>query len=268
LERVLYRFSVRILVYGPTIADQLSRRLGIEQDRMTTIGEGPDPRSTCSAPQKMARVLREVGQRGASWTFTSEGERPLVLPQRTEPRLGYAEDLIIERGKFRPDRSVRRVAMPTITVFVPPASRATGAGVIICPGGGYAGVTIDKEGYDVARRLADTGITGIVLKYSLPRPDITWGGLPWPFEDLARAQQIVRERAREWDIDPARLGVMGFSAGGHLAAGAASEEGSTLAFAAVIYPCDHDGAPPDACRLAIQAARPSSRSRAGPALLV
>src|SRR5262249_43808767 len=110
------------------------------------------------------------------------------------------------------------------------------AGVIIYPGGGYAGVTIDKEGYDVARRLADTGITGIVLKYSLPRPDITWGGLPWPFEDLARAQQIVRERAREWDIDPARLGVMGFSAGGPLAAGAASEEGSTLAFAAVIYP--------------------------------
>ena len=93
------------------------------------------------------------------------------------------------------------------------ADRATGQAVVICPGGGYAAVCFDHEGIQVARWLNERGITAVVLRYRMPNghPDI-------PVEDALAAIRMVREKARLWHVDPHRVGIMGFSAGGHLAA--------------------------------------------------
>lgn len=134
----------------------------------------------------------------------------------------------------RPDRSVRFVARPSLTVFLPDREIANGAGVIICPGGGYAGVTIDKEGHDVARWLASQGVAGLVLKYRLPQSERSGAALPWPMKDLGEALAVTRAHAPVWGIRPDRIGVMGFSAGGHMAAWASRS--AAPAFAILVYP--------------------------------
>ncbi len=102
-------------------------------------------------------------------------------------------------------------------VYLPPGDQTNRQAVVICPGGGYVNLAIDKEGHDVARWLNTLGVVGIVLKYRLPRPDLTADQKPWPIQDGERAIRLVRSRAAEWKIDPNRVGIMGFSAGGHLA---------------------------------------------------
>ena len=90
--------------------------------------------------------------------------------------------------------------------------------MLICPGGGYGGLAIDKEGHDVARWLNRIGMAGIVLKYRMPRIDLTGKNIPLPLADAQRAMQTIRAQASKWSINPQQIGVMGFSAGGHLAA--------------------------------------------------
>jgi len=103
---------------------------------------------------------------------------------------------------------------PTLTVHRPPAERATGTGVVICPGGGYTALAMEKEGHDVARWFNSLGITAFVLKYRLgPRYRH-----PAPIRDAQRALRHVRAEAEAYGIAPDRLAIMGFSAGGHLAA--------------------------------------------------
>jgi acetyl esterase/lipase len=105
---------------------------------------------------------------------------------------------------------------PTLTLHLAPAAKANGAAVVICPGGGYRNLSMDKEGHDVAAWLNTIGVTGIVLKYRLgPRYQH-----PAMLDDVQRAIRTVRMNADEWNIDPNRIGVMGFSAGGHLASSA------------------------------------------------
>ena len=105
------------------------------------------------------------------------------------------------------------VDIPTLTPYFPPASKATGAAIIVCPGGGYSHLA-DHEGRPVAEWLNTLGITAFVLKYRLgPRYHH-----PAPLLDAARAIRTVRARATEWHLDPTRIGILGFSAGGHLAA--------------------------------------------------
>ena len=118
------------------------------------------------------------------------------------------------------NRSISSITVPMITIY--PADKATNTGiaVVICPGGGYSRVVVDKEGHDVARKLSASGITGIVLKYRNPRPDVSGEAEPWPLQDAKRAIRLARSRAKELAIDPEKIGVMGFSAGGHLAASA------------------------------------------------
>ncbi len=117
---------------------------------------------------------------------------------------------------------VTGVRWPTLTVYLPPKDKATGAAVIICPGGGYGGEAMDLEGYDVAKRFVSYGVAGIVLKYRLPTPEMSRAETPWPIQDGFQAIRLVRDRAREWGIDPHRVGIMGFSAGGHLASSIAT----------------------------------------------
>ncbi len=127
----------------------------------------------------------------------------------------------VDRGKpEKPDRSTTGVRHPTLTLYQP--EKASGAAVIICPGGGYGGLALDKEGHDMARWLNSIGVTGIVLKYRLPVLAESKGETPWPVQDIQRSIRLVRAHAQGWGVDPKRVGVMGFSAGGHLASTAAT----------------------------------------------
>lgn len=110
-----------------------------------------------------------------------------------------------------------KVSQPTLTVFRPPADRDTGASVLVCPGGGYHILALDLEGTEVCEWLNSIGVTGVLLKYRVPRRE---GREPHaaPLQDAQRALGWVRHRAPELGLDPGRIGVLGFSAGGHLAA--------------------------------------------------
>src|SRR5579884_1873722 len=116
------------------------------------------------------------------------------------------------------------VSVPTITVYRPAKEKDTGAAVLVCPGGGYSILAWDLEGTEVAQWLNSIGVTAIVLKYRVPRSG-TMGpdGQPLgPLQDAQRALSLVRSKAKEWGIDPHRIGQLGFSAGGHLTARAAT----------------------------------------------
>ncbi|MDQ6480961.1 alpha/beta hydrolase [Dyadobacter sp. LHD-138] len=112
---------------------------------------------------------------------------------------------------------VRNVSKPTLSVFLPEAGTANGASVIICPGGGYGVLVIEREGFEVARAFNKMGITAFVLKYRLPSDKTLEDKSIGPLQDAQQAIKTVRERAREWKLDVSKIGIMGFSAGGHLA---------------------------------------------------
>lgn len=118
-----------------------------------------------------------------------------------------------------PTKLVTNVTQPTITVLRPPAGMNTGTAMIICPGGGYWDLFWELEGEEVAAWLNSVGITGVILKYRVPRRADEPKGEPppGPLLDAQRAVSVVRSRAAEWGIDPRRIGIVGFSAGGHLA---------------------------------------------------
>ncbi len=113
------------------------------------------------------------------------------------------------------DGCIANVAVPTLTRVSPPAGMANGAAAIICPGGGYVRLSAEKEGLHYARWLAGLGVTGFVLKYRLAE-----FGHPAPLQDVLRAMRLLRSRAPNLGLDPERIGVVGSSAGGHLAASA------------------------------------------------
>ena len=146
--------------------------------------------------------------------------------------LGFAQENAIihlwpekvpgENGqKYAPDISldttgqvtrVSAVTDPTLTVYAPDSNLHSGAGIIVCPGGGYSILAIDKEGYEIAEWLNELGITAFVLHYRVPNKQ------PGALQDVQRAIRLIRSRAGEWNLGPSKLGVMGFSAGGSLSA--------------------------------------------------
>ncbi|MGI9456611.1 MAG: alpha/beta hydrolase [Aeoliella sp.] len=115
--------------------------------------------------------------------------------------------------EVRPNRLVIRHS-PSIIPFLP-TENSSGAAVMICPGGGYAVLAIDHEGFEIARWMNERGIAAFILKYRCGGSPNTH---PAPLDDALRGMQMIRARANEWNIDPEKIGVMGFSAGGHLAA--------------------------------------------------
>jgi|SRR5664280_455728 len=106
---------------------------------------------------------------------------------------------------------------PMIYIFLPPKETATGTAVLICPGGGYAALAFGHEGNAIASWLNDNGIAGIILKYRLPSDLIMKDKSIGPLQDAQEAMRIIRRNASAWNIDPKKVGVIGFSAGGHLA---------------------------------------------------
>ena len=134
-------------------------------------------------------------------------------------------ELSVDRGKGKGyvDRSVSNVHRPTITVHLPEgADRAACAAMVICPGGGLTRVVIDKEGHDLAKLLVKNGVAGIVLKFRTAKSAKHYYGQAAPVADVQRAIRLVRAKAAEWKIDPKRVGVFGFSAGGYLSSAAAT----------------------------------------------
>ncbi|MCD6542894.1 MAG: alpha/beta hydrolase [Flavobacteriaceae bacterium] len=112
---------------------------------------------------------------------------------------------------------IENVQIPTIEVFLPAKANANGQAVLICPGGGYGGLAYDWEGTDIAKLLNARGIAGIVLKYRIPNPKNFTNSREVPLQDAQRAIRLVRYHAKKWNILPEKIGIMGFSAGGHLA---------------------------------------------------
>ena len=118
-----------------------------------------------------------------------------------------------------PTRLITNVTKPTLTIYRPPAEKNTGTAMVICPGGGYWDLYWELEGEEVAAWLNSVGMTGIILKYRCPRRpgEVKTEPAAGPQLDAQRAISLVRSRASEWGIDPRRIGIVGFSAGGHLA---------------------------------------------------
>jgi endo-1,4-beta-xylanase len=148
-------------------------------------------------------------------------------------------------------RQLSNIHNPSLIVYLPPKEKANGAAMIIAPGGGHQFLSIDLEGHEVAKWMNNIGVAGIILKYRLARSS----GSPYKVEEHAladglRAVRMVRAHAKEWEIDPARIGFMGFSAGGEVASlvetrfdkgnGSAADpverESSRPDFAVLVYP--------------------------------
>lgn len=138
--------------------------------------------------------------------------------------IGEEKDMTPPAQRVPPEKAVVRlgnVSRPTITLFRPSKDRDTGAAVVVCPGGGYSILAYNLEGSEVCAWLNSLGVTGVLLKYRVPAR----AGLEKhtaPLQDAQRALGIVRRRAKEWGIDPKRIGILGFSAGGHLSAAAST----------------------------------------------
>ena len=114
-------------------------------------------------------------------------------------------------------RRIGKVTVPTLTVFQAPADKANGTAVIICPGGGYSILAIGHEGIDVAKRFNEIGVTAFVLKYRLPGDEIMSNKTYALLQDAQQAIYRVRKEAKRFNIKSNKIGIMGFSAGGHLA---------------------------------------------------
>ena len=137
---------------------------------------------------------------------------PLGLPADAKP---VSDEIIADRKKKQTDERLTYVQTPSLTVYQPPQEKSNRCAMIICPGGGYNILAWPKEGLELAEYLNTHGVTAFVLKYRVPRRDPS--RCHWePMQDVQRAIRLVRSQSENWKIDPDRIGVMGFSAGGHL----------------------------------------------------
>ncbi len=150
--------------------------------------------------------------------MVAQSEFPLYPDKIPNARNVPDLEKIVER-KVR-DRAVYNTSMPTLTAFLP--ENPNGKAVIICPGGGYAKMAIDKEGVLVAESLVQDSITAFVLKYRLPQDRTSFDKSIAPLQDAQQAIRYVRKNAKSYQIAPNKIGIMGFSAGGHLASSAAN----------------------------------------------
>ncbi len=159
-----------------------------------------------------------------------EGQAPLGVSNAPPERIESGPDTY---------RRISRVEVPTLTIYSPPKARNTGIAAVICPGGGYTILSWDKEGLNVAKWLQERGITGAVLKYRLPAPDKVEKGYRRPLTDAQKAIRLLRLRAPEFGIKTNCIGIIGFSAGGHLAACSATLVGGMRTrpdFCVLVYP--------------------------------
>jgi acetyl esterase/lipase len=177
------------------------------------------------------------------WPGTAPGEQP--GPGDEHDTTNDKSNLVAGKRLMR----IGGITNPTLQVFSPPKGKNNGAAVVVFPGGGYNILAFDLEGTEVCEWLNSIGVTGVLVKYRVP-PHKGAVRYAAPLQDSQRALRLVRSRAQEWGIDPSRVGVLGFSAGGHLAAAssnmyetesypaidAADKQSPRPDFAILIYP--------------------------------
>ncbi|PWK76469.1 acetyl esterase/lipase [Mucilaginibacter oryzae] len=141
-------------------------------------------------------------------------EKPMPLYLQGVPNSKKAPASYIEKS----DKGwTTMVTEPTLTPYLPEKGKANGAAIVVCPGGGYAGLASEHEGRAVAKAFADIGVTAFLLKYRLPSDEIMTDRSIGPLQDAQMAVYTVRKNAAQWGINPSKIGIIGFSAGGHLA---------------------------------------------------
>jgi acetyl esterase/lipase len=203
----------------------------------------------------LAMLLVQAG-RAKEWSPPAGGEQiPLWPDKATIARPEVKGEESTQQSKTlvagRPSTIVENVVRPTMTVFAAKGTR-TGAAIVVFPGGGYHNLWIDIEGTEVCDWITAKGVTCVVLKYRVPGGGpygLTMPRVPMALQDAQRAIGLLRERGGEWGIDPHKIGVLGFSAGGHLVAwvsneakrrylpvDAADKQSSRPDFAVVLYP--------------------------------
>ena len=151
-----------------------------------------------------------------------KGSIPNSKPTKDEEKTELSDGIII----------ISKVSKPTLSIFLPPKEIATGTAVVICPGGGYSIVAAGHEGTDIAKKFNQMGVAAFVLKYRIPNKETMANPEIGPLQDAQEAMKIVREGAKQWNINPDKIGIMGFSAGGHLA----STEGTHFDKAVIANP--------------------------------
>ena len=187
--------------------------------RVTTVNH---PRGASTVRRIALTVLLLAGVFVTSPVGAGE---PLVVdvwPGKTPGDAGISgqeRSFIYQSELVGPTKLVTNITRPTLTIYQPPRDKNTGTAMLICPGGGYWNLFWELEGEEVAAWLNSVGMTGIILKYRCPRRPGDAASVPplGPQLDAQRAVRLVRSRASEWGIDPKRIGIVGFSAGGHLA---------------------------------------------------
>ncbi len=184
-------------------AQQAHAAQAAENAQTPTFKPGPPPPELVPDPKDFPTVLLWPNGAPGSEKYKSQGE----VYRMARSSASYTDNILV----------VSQVNSPSLTVFLPPKKIATGAAVIVAPGGAFRELWITVEGYRVAGWLSQQGIAAFVLKYRLPRAP----GSPYTMNDaladMQRAIRTVKSRASEWGVDPNRVGIMGFSAGSMLA---------------------------------------------------
>ncbi|AKL12131.1 TPA: alpha/beta hydrolase [Kluyvera intermedia] len=176
--------------------------------------------------QELVDLMHDAVARSTTFPVWPQGEAPGAI---ASPVVFQLEEKHTGPSAF--DRSVTGVRSPQITVYAP--QKPNGVGILVTPGGSYRRVVLDKEGSALAPFFTERGYTLFVMTYRLPGDGHTEGANA-PLADVQRAMRTLRARAREWQLDPDRLGVMGFSAGGHAAASLGTR------YAEKVYPVRDD----------------------------
>ncbi|MBS1524216.1 MAG: alpha/beta hydrolase [Bacteroidetes bacterium] len=144
-------------------------------------------------------------------------QTPIPLYSNGVPNSKPTPATYVEKTDVAQNYWITDVSVPTVTPYFPEKGKATGTAIIVFPGGGYAGLASNHEGRAIATQFNKIGVTAFVVKYRLPSDSIMVDKTIGPLQDAQRAIQLVREHATEWGIDPHKIGIIGFSAGGHLA---------------------------------------------------
>lgn len=156
-----------------------------------------------------------------AWNFVLSSLLTVVsshsLAKAAEPEVTASKVISLWNGPARVDDKTTETVEVKLTVHLPSPDKANGTALVICPGGGYGGLVVGAEGHGIAKWLNQHGIAGCVLEYRLPK-----GRAFVPLNDAQRAIRTTRANAAEWKLDPQRIGIIGFSAGGHLASTAAT----------------------------------------------
>ena len=148
-------------------------------------------------------------------SFSFAQQTPIPLYPKGVPNSKKAPATYVE--KLDQNSFLSGVTVPTITPYFPAKDVANGAAVVICPGGGYGGLSMVNEGSTIAEAFNKIGVAAFILTYRLPSDDIMVNKTIGPLQDAQRAIQMIRQNAANWNINPNKVGIIGFSAGGHLA---------------------------------------------------